>query len=218
MFWIACTCNNNHDACIDLYGTQLSSLDAASYHAWVQMPVPDHPVFFATPWMENITKVKWWVVPLVWVPVAVAWFVWGGSELGGLSALLAALCGALSWQAMEYSLHRWVFHARPSGHWAICAHFLMHGCHHKFPQDIERLVFPPVPAAAIAAVIYSMVCLILPKVQERGTFWDGKDYVSGCGPGEYLEKSPAVETYRMHCRAWQIPSSLEFFWAMFDTM
>ena len=135
----------------------------ATYSDWVHRPVPGHPVFFASPWLEGITKVRWWVVPLVWVPVSLAWF-FARRSLPLTLAALCALAGALSWQAAEYALHRWVFHARPRGRWTVQAHFLLHGCHHKFPQDVERLVFPPLPAAVIAFGLYSALTVILPKV------------------------------------------------------
>jgi hypothetical protein len=37
--------------------------------------------------------------------------------------------------------------------------------HHKYPMDIERLVFPPVPAALIATPFYLFFNAILPKVR-----------------------------------------------------
>ena len=143
--------------------TQLPLLDVATYSDWVHRPVPGHPIFFASPWLEGITKVRWWVVPLIWVPAALAWF-FAHRSLPLALAALCALAGALSWQAAEYALHRWVFHARPRGRWTVQAHFLLHGCHHKFPQDVERLVFPPLPAAVIAFGVYCALTGVLPTV------------------------------------------------------
>ena len=81
-----------------------------------------------------------WVVPLLWLPLAAwcAWSAWaaalsrpggGGSGGGGTLASLAALvvAGVLLWQLIEYSLHRWAFHASPAGPLAITLHFLLHG-------------------------------------------------------------------------------------------
>lgn len=79
------------------------------------------------------------------------------------SLLAAALAGVLLWQLLEYSLHRWVFHARVRGPRTQFLHFLLHGCHHKYPQDTVRLVFPPLPASWIATGIYAALRALLPS-------------------------------------------------------
>ena len=43
-------------------------------------------------------------------------------------------------------------------------HFTLHGCHHKFPMDKGRLVFPPLPAAACAAGLLAAAKAMLPEV------------------------------------------------------
>jgi len=65
--------------------------------------------------------------------------------------------GILTWQLVEYSLHRWVFHMEPTSPALIVLHFSLHGAHHKFPLDKMRLVFPPFPATVIAVIIFSAV-------------------------------------------------------------
>lgn len=57
-----------------------------------------------------------------------------------------------------------IFHAHPHSYWAITFHFGFHGCHHKYPRDRERLVFPPLPAFLIAFAIHRLLALVLPQV------------------------------------------------------
>lgn len=57
-------------------------------------------------------------------------------------------------------------HLAVDGYWGITAHFLFHGCHHKYPLDATRLVFPPVPAAAVAAGIVAVLRLVLAPVSD----------------------------------------------------
>ena len=60
------------------------------------------------------------------------------------------LAGVLGWTFAEYWLHRWVFHFAPSGNRAIRAiQFALHGYHHEFPDDPNRLVAPPMLAVPI---------------------------------------------------------------------
>ena len=60
---------------------------------------------------------------------------------------------------------RHVFHAHPVRYWAITLHFALHGCHHKFPMDRGRLVFPPLPAVVIAAGIHAAFQSVLPQAR-----------------------------------------------------
>lgn len=36
--------------------------------------------------------------------------------------------------------------------------------HHKFPSDVDRLVFPPLPACLPASIIYGVLRCCLPRV------------------------------------------------------
>lgn len=74
------------------------------------------------------------------------------------------LFGVLLWSFLEYTLHRWVFHVKlsnKSGSWLCTFHFMIHGLHHKVPFDPMRLVFPPLPGAVLAAVIYTPLSFVL---------------------------------------------------------
>jgi len=190
-----------------------------AYWDWLDRPVPGRPRFFAADWLEACSKTAWWVVPLIWLPVAAALSVaalralaqdyaaaaalgagFGGSGrdssslyqqqqqqqqrhafrspamgAAGASAaqlwraapqlLALQLAGVALWQLLEYSIHRFAFHARGESYWAITVHFLFHGNHHKYPMDGMRLVFPPIPAAAIASIIYMGIRMLLPRAR-----------------------------------------------------
>lgn len=76
--------------------------------------------------------------------------------------LVWLVVGVLAWQLLEYLIHRHVFHGQYTSYWGITFHFLLHGNHHKFPKDHERLVFPPVPAAPLVYSVYKACCATLP--------------------------------------------------------
>lgn len=135
---------------------EVGHMGAPAYWAWVNRPAPGQPRFFSSNAAEAVTKVEWWVVPALWLPVYAALSVLALTRLALVAPQLAALqlAGMVLWQALEYSIHRWLFHAHLTSYWGITFHFLFHGCHHKFPGDGQRLVFPPLPAAAIAAAIF----------------------------------------------------------------
>ncbi|XP_039299693.1 fatty acid 2-hydroxylase-like, partial [Nilaparvata lugens] len=67
--------------------------------------------------------------------------------------------GLCVWPLVEYSIHRWLFHACPpsASRLLITLHFGVHGLHHKAPFDTRRLLFPPAPALSLAALAYLVV-------------------------------------------------------------
>jgi dihydroceramide fatty acyl 2-hydroxylase len=129
------------------------------YLEWVYQPVPGRPRFFRSDWAEHCTKVKFWVIPLVWLPLA-AWSLRKAVTMGNLGALQLLYCilvGLIAWQGLEYGLHRFLFHIEPTHPVTIFLHFLLHGCHHKYPMDTDRLVFPPLPASIVALTLHRML-------------------------------------------------------------
>jgi sterol desaturase/sphingolipid hydroxylase (fatty acid hydroxylase superfamily) len=52
------------------------------------------------------------------------------------------LTGLLVWTLLEYVLHRYVFHWIDDSAVGRRVHFLLHGVHHDYPNDKDRLVMP----------------------------------------------------------------------------
>jgi sterol desaturase/sphingolipid hydroxylase (fatty acid hydroxylase superfamily) len=59
------------------------------------------------------------------------------SSIGGMFVL-----GLIAWTLTEYVLHRYVFHWVNDTAWGKRLHFLLHGVHHDYPSDKDRLVMP----------------------------------------------------------------------------
>ena len=98
----------------------------------------------------------WWVVPLFWLPI-ISFVLWRYS--GGMSPLAFVthfLLGMLYWTLVEYSLHRFLFHMdvyMPDRPKVLALHFLLHGVHHKAPNDRYRLAMPPLPAVVLCVIV-----------------------------------------------------------------
>jgi dihydroceramide fatty acyl 2-hydroxylase len=143
---------------------QVGSL-GSTYWTWVHEPEPGHPRFFSSPLIEACSKTPWWLVPLLWLPLFTASLV-GAVAAHGVQppwAIALLTLGVLGWQLLEYLIHRFVFHAELNSRWGITFHFLFHGCHHKYPMDKLRLVFPPVPAAIVVSLVYCCLVAALPR-------------------------------------------------------
>lgn len=132
------------------------------YQKWIHsFPTTDHTVkMFTQDSLENLTKCPWYMPLLFWIPIIFVELVHYVQLLGGISNiqpfifLLSALTGVVCWLLFEYTLHRYIFHIKTSGYFSNIFHFLIHGHHHITPMDLDRLVFPPVPAMIIAAPIW----------------------------------------------------------------
>lgn len=151
---------------VDVYAPlvpQVLRMARADYLAWVNdVVIYDGRVrgmrdarIFEWGFMEAFTKTVWWVVPLVWLPVAAAVVVTYAVAAPGASLTTAVgllALGVVVWTLAEYLVHRFMFHVDeglPDWGPALALHFLLHGVHHKAPMDRYRLVLPPPMLAAL---------------------------------------------------------------------
>jgi len=147
------------------------------YIEWVFTSSDKDLRFFESDFLEKLTMCRWPVIPIFWSPIILFFiylsfsnfssngnesFLFGSVGIWQMPLLLAF--GILMWTFFEYVIHRWVFHLVPPASWFLTTiHFLFHGQHHKNPMNKDRLVFPPLPAAPFAFVIYQIVHLIFPR-------------------------------------------------------
>lgn len=144
------------------------SISLEDYKELVNNPmhVEGHVKLFDSPLLEMFTKTYWWLIPLLWGPVAMLFVIRGFIKLGIIGGMGGLVSGLLIWTLLEYILHRFVFHSEeriPDSRWWITSHFLIHGIHHAFPADNLRLVFPPALAAVLAVLLKSLYDSILPE-------------------------------------------------------
>jgi sterol desaturase/sphingolipid hydroxylase (fatty acid hydroxylase superfamily) len=69
--------------------------------------------------------------------------------------------GMFCWTLIEYVLHRFLFHMIGESEKAQRIIYVMHGNHHHFPRDKERLFMPPVPSLIIASILFSLFYLMM---------------------------------------------------------
>jgi sterol desaturase/sphingolipid hydroxylase (fatty acid hydroxylase superfamily) len=97
------------------------------------------------------------VTPFVaWVPVMVLMLFRSQQRhfLGLPSTVGLFLLGLLIWTFLEYVLHRWVFHWMKDTPAGRRIHFLLHGVHHEYPNDKDRLVMPLGFSIPLGILIY----------------------------------------------------------------
>lgn len=113
---------------------------------------------FQSDFLERFSRIRPATIFVVWVPVAaiVLWRSVARHDVAWskLAALLAG--GLLTWTLAEYVLHRWVFHWTNDTAWGRRIHFLLHGVHHDFPNDKDRLVMPLPTSIPLAVIFYAV--------------------------------------------------------------
>ena len=120
---------------------------------------------FGVWFLEPFSKTPWWLIPLVWLPIAY-YFLKHGFEMLPLPAFcIIFVIGIIEWTLLEYGIHRFVFHLDdyvPPYKVFYILHFLMHGVHHLLPMDNYRLVMPPALFCILASPFYFTYFHVLP--------------------------------------------------------
>ncbi len=116
---------------------------------------------FKSDFMEMMTKTHPFVIYSMYFPVIAFMLYYGVAYKGNspLWELALFVMGALFWSLFEYVMHRYVFHMVVEKPKAKRFVYTMHGVHHEYPRDKERLFMPPIPSMIIASVIFTIMKL-----------------------------------------------------------
>ncbi len=118
---------------------------------------------FKSALMEQMTKTHPVVIYSIYIPI-IAFLLYYGNAYRGLSVaheLLLFICGAFLWSFFEYFMHRYLFHFVAESPRVRRLIYTMHGVHHEFPRDKERLFMPPVPSFIAACTVFFITYSIM---------------------------------------------------------
>ncbi len=118
---------------------------------------------FQNRFLEALTKTHPALIIGMYVPASVVSLIYYYQyiESSGLTVFTVFLAGMLLWTFVEYVLHRYVFHFINESEWAQKFHYMVHGVHHEYPLDTERLIMPPVPSIFVAATFFGLFYLFM---------------------------------------------------------
>jgi sterol desaturase/sphingolipid hydroxylase (fatty acid hydroxylase superfamily) len=113
---------------------------------------------FESQYMEMLTKTHPLVIWGMYLPVIALLLLYGYNKES--FSLIYVFClfiaGMFSWTLFEYLMHRFVFHFVAESPRAQRLIYVIHGNHHEYPRDKERLFMPPVPSLITASIIFSL--------------------------------------------------------------
>lgn len=111
---------------------------------------------FRSPYLEMLTKTHPLVIAAMYLPL-IAGLLYYSSVYIGLATsriLILFFAGTISWSLFEYLMHRFVFHYLTESSMGRRLVYILHGNHHEYPRDRQRLFMPPVPSVLIAVVLF----------------------------------------------------------------
>ncbi len=112
---------------------------------------------FQSDYMEIMTKTHPMVIYSIYFPMIVMllYYATAYQHIGFGMQVLLFIGGALFWSLFEYVMHRYLFHMIVETPRAKKIVYTMHGVHHEFPRDRERLFMPPVPSLIVASILFA---------------------------------------------------------------
>lgn len=114
---------------------------------------------FKNAYLEFLTKTHPLVIWGLYLPIIAGMLYYSYSVLSvGLWKTAGVfLAGMFTWSLFEYVIHRYVFHFMAESERAVRIVYVLHGNHHEYPRDKERLFMPPVPSLMIALTLFSLM-------------------------------------------------------------
>ena len=122
-------------------------------------------LLFRNNYLEMLTKTHPLVIWGMYMPVFLGLPYYSYFKLGfpGWQVVVLFIIGMFSWTLIEYILHRFLFHMIGESDRAQRIIYVMHGNHHHFPRDKERLFMPPVPSLIIASLLFCLFYFLMER-------------------------------------------------------
>jgi sterol desaturase/sphingolipid hydroxylase (fatty acid hydroxylase superfamily) len=121
---------------------------------------------FNNSYLEMLTKTHPLVIWGLYLPAAVALLYYSSASQNQAwwKIGLVFLAGSLFWTLFEYVMHRFIFHHVAESERAKKIIYILHGNHHHYPRDKERLFMPPVPSLILASAIFGLMYLMMGEI------------------------------------------------------
>lgn len=118
---------------------------------------------FKNQYLEYFTKTHPLVIWGLYLPLIIflPYFAGHKYEFSSAEIVLLFFAGLFFWTFFEYIMHRFVFHWASDNPKIQRFSYVLHGNHHEFPRDKQRLFMPPVPSLIIASVIFLFMYAVM---------------------------------------------------------
>jgi dihydroceramide fatty acyl 2-hydroxylase len=117
---------------------------------------------FESPFFETFSRVHPATPFVFYIPLMVGFLGWAlfNGVTGALMTVAFLPLGWATWDILEYWIHRKFFHWEGKGPLTRKLHDIVHGYHHKYPDDPQRLVMPLGASIPLALAIGGLLYLL----------------------------------------------------------
>lgn len=119
---------------------------------------------FKSAFLEKLTRTSPTLTLCTYLPV-LALLTYAGIHYrvvptigGGIVLFIGAFA---FWTLFEYLMHRYIYHFVTDSPLVQRFHYTIHGVHHEYPRDKERLFMPPIPGLMIIGLLYGIFYLLM---------------------------------------------------------
>ncbi len=118
---------------------------------------------FNNQFLEFLTKTNPLVIWSLYLPVLILFPYYAVNHFyfGIIKTIAVYFAGFIFWTFTEYILHRFLFHHEPKTVAGKKINYILHGNHHEYPRDKERLFMPPVPSIIISSLFFCLFYLLI---------------------------------------------------------
>ncbi len=118
---------------------------------------------FQNPFLEKLSRTHISIPITMFLAIGTFSFYYGftTTPLPLLSGIGFLLLGLLAFTLVEYLMHKYFFHMVPNTKLKDKLQYSVHGVHHDYPKDKDRLAMPPFISAFYALVLYLVFDFIM---------------------------------------------------------
>lgn len=118
---------------------------------------------FQNPLLERLTRTHIAVPLVIFGGIATGLIIYGLNQgfITPITAPLLFVAGLLVFTLVEYIMHRYLFHLHPKTEKQEKFAYTVHGVHHDYPKDKDRLAMPPPLSLLIATLFFFFFKLIM---------------------------------------------------------
>lgn len=118
---------------------------------------------FTNPILEKLSRTHISIPLTIFFSYALVLLYWSVTHTSLTAVTTTALfvVGVLAFTLVEYLVHRYIFHMATYNRWREKFQYTVHGVHHEYPKDKDRLAMPPLLSVTISTVLLLICRLFL---------------------------------------------------------
>jgi sterol desaturase/sphingolipid hydroxylase (fatty acid hydroxylase superfamily) len=118
---------------------------------------------FQNPILEKLTRTHIAVPLTIFALYSCALLIWSvtNTSLSTFQTIVLFILGFIAFTWVEYMVHRYVFHMKTYTALRAKLQYTIHGVHHEYPKDKDRLAMPPLLSVTIATILLLLFRLVM---------------------------------------------------------